>query len=519
LTGEDAASFVVRDGSGATALHLAANCFAPDEAHIEALKLLLQQFSSPEHINAKAKVEPFSTPLQVAISNHNLVAVKLLVKAGADIYEKDHHDEDAMDLAVSSIHKLMVKKSKLARKDIEDDVSRALEIISFIAAEGSWPSQFDIGECVWKILEAAAFLISDMKKIPHWRRQQLGLDGILSRIIDQHIVNIEHGPDPVRGLTKLNELRRQLDQALRPIFFSEMIFEVGIVEESSDKRTPQRDLRPRAKARMPILNDLTIKAFDALQQSAAFEFALEQIRSGIEFPSIHDVNEDDSDTARLCLWSRFQRFAERREQLEFPYDGRFTRYPQSLHSWYEDPRNYRQLHLRNEEEKEMIESFKQALRLREEELKEGKTTLTPFDDEFRTFHFVDLQAGATLSLARMTGDMQVQCRCICMKYGNELGDIKMEKAIYLDFETERRLDSFSQAMSGLLPEAVIVEAAVRSAYRDFESVLDPPAPMEDGPEDADAVFPVETQEAGESALSLTSSFSLEAGLDRLSIAS
>lgn len=241
MKGEDAASFVVREENGATALHLAANFFAPDEAHIEALKLLLDKFSSPEHINATAKVGPFSTPLQVAIANHNLVAVKLLVKAGADVYEKDHHDEDAMDLAVSSIHKLMVEKSDLARKDIEDDVSRALEIISFIAEEGSWPSQFDIGERVWKILEVAGFLISDMKKIPHWRRQQIGLDGILSRIIDQHTMNIERDPDLTRGLAKLNELRRQLDQALRPIFFSEMVFEVGIAEENSDKRTPQRD--------------------------------------------------------------------------------------------------------------------------------------------------------------------------------------------------------------------------------------------------------------------------------------
>lgn len=476
LTGENEANFIVRQETGSTTLLLSSNAFHPAPPEVEVFHLLLAKFCLPEQINGRATAKPYSTPIQVAIANHNLPAVKALIKAGVDLSVPDHYGQDSMALAIASINKRMIKETNLARKDIENDLESAREIISVIAEQGNWPAQSKIGDIVSNILRDGGPIISLMRRLPHFQRQLLGLNGALTDIIDKYtnvLESLSGGLSERGSLTTMVELRRQLEQALKPIFFSEVMLDIRVVRDDDARSSvTSQEIKKSGVSgltNLPILHNLTIKAFELLQQSAAFEFILDQIISGTSHPP-HGSEGDDE--IRAQSWANFfQKFAESHDQESLPYDWRFVRYPQSLLSWYEDPHLYKQLILRDEWDRQMIQRFTEILQRRADERARGERDLSGFDEEFRHFHF-QLLHGSSLSLRRLAPVLAVACRCICMKPGQKLGDIKMEKIRYLDSVLGESLASFGEDTTfeagGQLE---IIEAALRVARSSWDELV------------------------------------------------
>lgn len=463
---------MVREETGSTALILASNALDPPPAEVEVFHLLLQKFCLPQHVNAPATTKPYSRPIQVAIFNHNLPAVKALIKAGVDLSVPDHFGEDSMTLAIRSINKLMVKETKLARRDVERDLNNALAIISAIADERDWPTQFKIGAVVSNILEEGAPLISVMRQLPHIQRQRLGLNGALTKVIDHSAfswASLSEGLSQQENFATMTELQRQLDQALKPIFFSEVALDIFVISDvnASANFTPQQ-IREKTQAQIPILDHLTIKAFEMLQQSAAFEFILEQIHLGITDP-LHTLQGDDELRAQTWV-NYFRDFAETEDKEKLPYDWRFVRYPQTLHSWYQDRHLRRQLNLDGERDRQMIERFEDVLQRRADERARGDRKLSGFDEEFRDFHF-NLLHGSRLSLQRLDPVLRVGCRCICMKPGKELGDISMEKAQFLNlaFKESLRAVRDEPAFEALAAHGKVnaLDAAINATYNSW----------------------------------------------------
>jgi hypothetical protein len=82
-------------------------------------------------------------------------------------------------------------------------------------------------------------------------------------------------------LTGLEEFRRQLDRALQPSFFAELVFRIA-PSFTVDLRT----LGDRSSGtfnvittKLPILRNLNRGAFTELQQAAAFEYLLDYLRT------------------------------------------------------------------------------------------------------------------------------------------------------------------------------------------------------------------------------------------------
>ncbi len=491
LTGPNAPSFIVREG-GVPVLGLAANAYDPSGPEIECFRMLLDRFSAPEQINAKGLNPPHSTPLQVAISNHNLSAVKALIKTGVvDLSSPDHYGKTPMDQAIFCLNKLRIKKSALSLRDLESELSRAREIISLIATTRSWPSNALISTHISSVLSSCSELMATMKTLPHHQRKQAGLlSALITTINTIGSLNLQSLTDPQEPMTsatlgQLVEFARQLNLALSPVAFADLSFTLAASSGPSQDTQwlPARsDLAAQTAitAFLPPLKSLTLKSFRAWRQAALFEFVLEQVRLGT-------VDADHG-----AAWRAFERYVASgcaaRNQL--PYDAEFVRYPLRLLEWYEDKNNYAQLDLREAGQREKVEGFVEGLRKRrveEVEKEDGgegrkKTTLTPFSEEFERFHFFDVdECDGTvilLDIDRIVGALGVTTQCICMKPGEEIGNIATAVVGLMDLLVQQREGCFKDGGGGgwkrndVRSRLIQMEAGLRAAERDFERMVE-----------------------------------------------
>lgn len=513
LTGPNAPSFIVREGN-VSALGLAANCYSPSTPQIEVFRMLLDKFSSPDQINSKGAQPPYSTALQVAIANHNLPAVKALIDTGvADLSSPDHYGESPMDQAISSLNKLQARKSALPLRDVEWDRSRAREIVSLIASTRAWPSNAAISSHISNVVSACSELLANLKTLPHWQRKQAGLVSTLINVIDNANslaappFNEESG-DRIDGATlgAYVEIARQLNLALSPVAFADVCF--VLVTTPSPHTFPKgsgpapgsgsgsAEQAAIAALRRP-LGGLTLKAFRAWRQAALFEFVLDRVRAAAY------AGGGGGGWRYEPHWRVFERYlAAGYDPAQLPYDANFVRYPQTLLSWYENPGNYAQLDLRGRGDREMVGRFVDCLRRRREEEEAEKrgraegdgrlVSLTPFSDEFERFHFVEVDerndgTERPLDLARMVAALSVTTQCICMKPGEDIGQVSAATAAYMDLLLQEREGCFARVAGrgweghGVRSRLMQMEAELRAAKRDFEMVMDELEPWFAGP--------------------------------------
>ena len=501
LTGSNAPTFIVREG-GVPVLGVAANSYDPSGPEMECFRMLLDRFSAPEQINAKGSNPPHSTPLQVAISNHNLSAVKALIKTGiVDLSSPDYYGETPMDQAILALNKLRTKKSALPLRDLESDLSRAREIVSLIASTRSWPSNAPISTHISAVLSSCSELMARMKTLPHTQRKQAGLLSALTTTIDTvGSLNLqpptdsqEEEPITLTTLTSFVEFTRQLNLALSPIAFADLSFTLATPPPSAPHTWPpeRSDSAEQAAltALLPPLKNLTLKSFRAWRQAALFEFVLEQVRTG-------SVDADHG-----AEWRAFARYVESgceaRDQL--PFDAEFVRYPLTLLGWYEDERNYAQLDLREAGERERVERFVACLRRRKvEEVEKGKReggrgremALTPFGEEFERFHFFDVDdcdgTVRVLDVDRVVGALWVTTQCICMKPGEEIGNVAAATVRFMDLLVQKRKGCFGDVggggweRGGVRSRLMQMEAELRAAERDYEMAMEELEPAVQG---------------------------------------
>jgi hypothetical protein len=62
----------------------------------------------------------------------------------------DMEKNSMLDIATSSLQRLLKGESKLSSRDLDLEISRALETISLISEAGNWPVQFRWGESNYK---------------------------------------------------------------------------------------------------------------------------------------------------------------------------------------------------------------------------------------------------------------------------------------------------------------------------------------------------------------------------------
>ncbi|KAJ4288625.1 hypothetical protein N0V90_011862 [Kalmusia sp. IMI 367209] len=409
---------------------------------IAVLHLLLKHFPTPEHINARKSTPPYTSALQGAIVAHNLPGVKALLTAGADLTVQDE-TSSIMALAIGSAHHCMTKKSPLRRKDVEYDIRASLEIISIIAEASQWEEGFYLDSLIPKFLSESKEIRTIMAKMPHWQRKYHGLDKSLHDIVARHMA------PSLSSFPMLFEFTRQLDCILEPLFYAEVRF--GIRENDMKLPTAEQRAayRERVKNILPIIKNITIKALDTLQQSAALEMMLDQC--GDDIGDLTSATEEflESGVSRdLKILTKYARTGLRDD---LPMDTYIT-YPSSLLAWYEDPHNWKQLQLDTDEDRQQIQRYIEQLRQRNDDRNMGKWPLTAFDDDFVEFHFKLLQGGEKLP-ADICGTIEVESRCICMKPGYHYGDISVAVMVGMNQELEKTLGG--EDLSAYKGEALI----------------------------------------------------------------
>ena len=461
LTDYNSPSFIVRPEGGVTALMLAANFYHPLAPKIDVFRILLERFPLPEQIDARGTKVPYSTALQTAIWNHNLPAVKDLIKGGADLSLVDHYGEDAMNLAISSLHKVTVRETTLSQRDNENDIAWAREIVSIIAEAKTWPSKSLLSQNISKVTEVAAGLVSRMKKMPHWKRRVDGLNDALCAAVET-IGGFQVSPSPTGGvdqdvLDSFVELARQVNLTLSPVHFADLAFEIRPTSTSSSW-SPFSMEQNAIESRLPILQDLKLKHFLSWRQSALLEYVIEEVRSKRVPPNAKEWEDN------------FSKFVKSEDRLLLPYDSKFVRYAEPLLSWYDDARNYKQLAIRTRDDRDMVDRFKESLRRRTAEVAEGRG-VSPFSDEFRTFHFMNPD-GAELSLDQIQGVLAITTKCICMKPGEDIGEHSMPTVRLLDELLRKRKGCFNHLVHrGAQGELRRMEATMRAAFHDYEMAV------------------------------------------------
>jgi len=440
LEGDTAPSFVVRQQEGVTALIIAASVNHDDPSTPEIFHLLLQKFGTPEHLNARATRESRSTALQAAVQAHNVWAVKALIKAGADVAMLDMEKNSMLDIATSSLQRLLKGESNLSSRDLDLEISRALETISLISEAGNWPIQFRWGESITRMLAVTKELREAMMDIPHWKSRSFDWDQLLGQTVAKHI---EELPEELIGL---EEFRRQLDRALQPLFFAELVFRIA-PSFAVDLRTlgdRTSDTFDVITTKLPILRNLSRAAFMELQQAAAFEYLLDHLRTHPptpkdesnldEIPELRVRHGPDDGINSDHAWESFRTFAETGDETKLPIDYRYVRYPQPLLEWYlkavdNKLLGHSGLTLDTEEDKGMVSQFIGILTQRKALHAKGIKPLPPFDSEFRAFHFRDLQ-GRMLRFKDLNAGLLCRWSCRCMR--DPIGELAIEFLEYMD---------------------------------------------------------------------------------------
>ena len=160
---------------------------SPDARASEVLKLLLEHFGERKHIEARTITKSRSTALQAAIVGHKIPAVNALLKAGADPSIVDPSGQSTLDLAIRGLHDVLIRETKLSKRDIKYDAARSLEIIFLISEAGAWPKQFNWGTSIKQMLKVAKPPIARMMDIPHWRAMSRGLEKELGEVIAENV--------------------------------------------------------------------------------------------------------------------------------------------------------------------------------------------------------------------------------------------------------------------------------------------------------------------------------------------
>ncbi|MCJ1282090.1 hypothetical protein MMC26_001413 [Xylographa opegraphella] len=412
-------NFIVRPETGVTALIIASSNMSPDPRMPELFRLLLQHFGNPDEVNCRATTESRSTPLQAAITGHNVPAVKALLKAGADVSIIDSRDQTTLDLAIAQLQSLIYTNSDLSRRDIETDVARALEIISLISEAGSWPKQFDWGVQITAMLQVATPLMEVMMELPHWKNMSLGLEQSLASIIAQYNLHI-----PTQDIRENVEYRRQLHSAIQPLFYAELAFRM-----TPSKRQVLNRAGSKAgssyhfiKSKLKILSNLTLERLVELQQAALFEYCLDQMRDlGLAGESCPDG------------WLAFKEYAETGNREKLPIDARFIVYPETLLEWWQWARSQDLLNIEEPADEVMADSFIEILQRRATAQAEGETRLPALDTVFRDFHFNKIHNyDKQLNLTDIQSGILTVWACRCMQSKHMIGDLAIEVISYMD---------------------------------------------------------------------------------------
>ncbi|KFY22788.1 hypothetical protein V493_06319 [Pseudogymnoascus sp. VKM F-4281 (FW-2241)] len=438
LEGDAAPSFIVQEAEGVTALIIAASVHHDDPTILEIFQLLLNKFGTLEHINARSSREARSTALQAAVQAHNVWAIKALIKAGADVAMLDTSGSSMLDIATSSLQKLLRGQSNLSTRDLDLEVSRALETISLISEAGDWPVQFDWGSSIAAMLTVTKSLREAMMDIPHWECCSLGLGKLFGNIVAECL------PKFPESLTQLEEFRRQLDRALQPLFFAELVFNIApsLDVDLKSLGSVTSEVFDDVTKKLPILKNLNRAGLHELQQAAAFEYLLDYLRThpartedspqGSEL--LIQGAADDGDLNPQVAWEALRNFAETGEETKLPIDYRYVTYPQPLLEWYTKAMDNKLLAgaglcLENDADCVIVAQFIDIIKRRDELQRKGVKPLPPFDNEFRAFHFRDLQ-GRMLKFRDWNAGLIVRWSCRCMR--DQIGDLAIVFLAYIN---------------------------------------------------------------------------------------
>jgi hypothetical protein len=416
LDGDAAPSFLVRKETGITALMVASSNMSADPRLPEVLRLLLEKFGTAELINTRATRLYRSTALQSAVQVHNVAAIKALVKAGADVAVLDTEGASLLDIATGSLQKLLRGQSELSKRDLDRDISRALETISLVSEVGSWPSQCDWGTSIASMLAVAKPLMDLMMTIPHWKSRALDFDLKLGRIVQRYMRKFPE------DLPSMEEFRRQLDQALQPLFFAELFFGISSSTEIDIRTLGCEDngTYETVISRLPMLKNLSLPRFTDLQQAAAFEYILDYVRT---HPTAV-IKE-----GRSYEWESFRSFVESGDETKLPIHPRYIRYPQSLLFWYSKAVEDGILALETGEDRARVAYFVEILKQRASAQRKGLKTFPDFDSEFRAFHFRELQP-RVLNFHTLHGTILMRTECRCKR--KEIGGLSIEYLRYMN---------------------------------------------------------------------------------------